>query len=183
MKQESAKKKGFKEGSWLSGVVILAFFLVGLIWAASYFGAEARVRRATAQVVALAEKTGEESPMSLGLSANRFGTFLSPQAVLELNEYGALATGRQEIVQLFAQIRSMVESMTFSHPTIAVLKTPDGMVTARVEARYRFVVQAESVSEGDGSAELVWSKGEDGWQISRAVLSMAEGATLPTGWK
>ena len=64
-----------------------------------------------------------------------------------------------------------------------VVETADGVLSARVEARYRFVVQPESVSEGDGTAELVWSKGEEGWQISSAVLRMAEGATLPTGWK
>lgn len=183
MQQNTAAKRGMREGSWLSGVVVLAFLLVSAIWAASYFSAEARVRRATAEVVALAGKPGGESPVSMGLAANRFGKFLSPGAVLELDEYGALATGRQEIVQLFAQVRSMVESMTFSNPKIVVVETADGVLSARVEARYRFVVQPESVSEGDGTAELVWSKGEEGWQISSAVLRMAEGATLPTGWK
>ena len=183
MRQNSATKQERREGSWLSGVVVLAFVLVSAIWAVSYFSAEARVRRATAEVVELAGKPGEESPVSLGLAANRFGKFLSSQAVLELEDYGDLATGRQEIVQLFAQVRSMVATMTFSNPKIAVVKAADGELSARVEARYRFVVQPESISEGDGTAELVWRKGEEGWQISRAVLRMEEGATLPKEWK
>ncbi len=183
MQSNSTTNSEKREFSWLAGGVILAFLLVAAIWAASYFRAEARVRRATTRVIALAEKAGAESPVSLGLTANRFGKFLSPQAVLELDEYGALATGRQEMVQLFAQIRTMVESMTFSQPKIVIVKTTNGVLNARVKARYRFVVQVESVSEGDGSAELVWTKGEEGWQISRAVLSLAEGATLPKGWK
>ncbi len=183
MQSNSTTKSEKREGTWLTGVVILAFLLVFGIWATTYFSADARVRRATAEVVTLAEKPGEESPVSLGLTANRFGKFLSTGAVLELNEYGALATGRQEIVQLFAQIRTMVESMTFSNPEIVVVKAEDGVRMARVEARYRFVVAGGSLSEGDGTAELVWSKGDDGWQISRAVLRLAEGATLPKEWK
>ena len=183
MRQNSAIIEERRERSWLSGVVVLAFLLVSAIWAISYFSPEARVRRATAEVVALAGKPGSESPVSLGLAANRFGKFLSPQAVLDLDEYGTLATGRQEIVQLFAQVRSMVESMTFSNPKIVVAKSVDGDLLARVEARYRFVVQSGSVSEGDGTAELMWSKGEEGWQITSAVLSLAEGATLPKEWK
>ena len=97
MQSNSTTNSEKREFSWLAGGVILAFLLVAAIWAASYFRAEARVRRATTQVIALAEKAGAESPVSLGLTVNRFGKFLSPQAVLELDEYGALATGRQEM--------------------------------------------------------------------------------------
>lgn len=169
--------------NWISRVVVLAFVLVASIWATSYFAAEARVRRATVRVVALAEKPGEESPVSLGLAANRLGKFLATNAVLELDDYGALATGRPEIVSLFAQIRGSLAILAFEHPEIVAVKTGPGAVEAHVAARYRLEADAGEAAEGDGKAKLHWIKGKDGWQIVRAVLHAEEGAKVPGGWK
>jgi ketosteroid isomerase-like protein len=165
------------------GVVILAFLLVGFIWAGFYFGAEARVRRATARVVGLAEKQGEESPVSLGLSVNRLGKYLAADAVLELEDYGSLAEGRQEITSLFAQIRSSLKQIEFTQPEISVATVGKCVVEARVAARYRLAPDAGDAAEGNGTAELIWTKGDDGWQIVRATLHTDEAAKLPGGWK
>jgi hypothetical protein len=165
------------------GAVLLAFLLVASIWAASYWSVEARLRRASARVVRLAEKAGDESPVALGLAANRLGKFLAANAVLELEEFGTLATGRQEIVQLFAQVRSALAQIRFEHPAIVALKAGPGMVDVHVAARYRLVPDAGAAAEGDGQADLHWVKGRDGWQITRAVLQADQNAALPGGWK
>jgi ketosteroid isomerase-like protein len=164
-------------------VVILALGLVALIWAIHYSSAEARMCRATARVVRLVEKSGEESPVSLGLAANRLGGFLSAPAVLELADAGPLATGRPEIVQLFAQIRSSLETIAFEQPEIGAVAAGKGTVDVHVAARYRLVPTGSAAAEGRGTAELRWRKGKDGWQISRAKLTPAEGTHLPQGWQ
>ena len=167
----------------VSGAVLLAFVLVAGIWVLTYFGAEARVRRATGRVVALAAKPAEESPVALGLAANRLGKFLATNAVLELADYGRVASGRQEIVSLFAQVRAALAVASFSTPEIVVVTRGKGAVDARVAVRYRLESDAGDFVEGDGKGDLHWAKGEDGWQIVRAVLHPAEGTRLPGGWK
>ena len=97
----------------IAGLLLLAFLLVASIWAATFFSAEARVRRASVRIVSLVEKSGGESPIALGLAANRLGKAMAADAVLELGDYGAVATGRQEIVQLFTQIRSSLDVIAF----------------------------------------------------------------------
>lgn len=166
-----------------SGVLLLALALVAGLWAASYFGAEARILRASARVVRLAEKTGEESPVALGLAANRLGKSLAVDAVLEMDEHGALATGRPEIVQVFAQVRSLMAQITFADPKLVAATVGKGAVDVRVAARYRLAGETGEVAEGDGQAELQWRKGEDGWLIQRTVLRGAEGTRVPGGWK
>ena len=59
--------------SRLPGVVLLALALVAPLWAISYFRAEARIGRATARLMRLVEKHADESPVALGLAANRLG--------------------------------------------------------------------------------------------------------------
>lgn len=167
----------------ISGAVLLAFVLVAGIWVLTYFGAEARVRRATGRLVTLAEKSAEESPVAQGLAANRLGKFLATNAVLELADYGRVASGRQEIVSLFAQVRAALAVVSFSDPEIAVVARGNGEMDARVEVRYRMESDAGDFVEGDGKGELHWAKGKDGWQIVRTVLHPEEGTHLPGGWK
>ncbi len=167
----------------VSGGLILAFLLVASLWAATYFGAEARVRRSTIRVIALAGKEGDESPVSLGLAANRLGSFLATNSVLELEGFGALATGRREIVSAFAQIRSSLAVVAFEQPAVVAVAADNGTVDAHVKARYRLESEAGEIAEGDGQAVLHWLKGENGWQIVRAVLQAEDGAKMPGGWK
>ena len=151
---------------------VLALALVAGLWAATYFGAEARMGRATAKVVRLAEKTGEESPVALGLAAHRFGNFLATNAVLELKGYGPLATGRTEIVQLFANVRNALDEISFAEPRIAAVALRRGEVQVFVEARYRLAgAEAGAAQAGRGKADLRWLKGEEGWKIARAALT------------
>ncbi len=159
-----------KKLPFVPGAVLLAFVLVAAIWAATYWSAEARMRRATARVVRLVEKKGEESPVALGLSAHRLGAQLAADAVLELEGYGALATGRQEIVQLYANIRNSLDEIAFADPRISAVALQDGAVQVFVDAHYR-LAGAGDAQEGDGKAVLRWVKGEDGWQIERARLT------------
>ena len=167
----------------VAAVLLLAFALVASVWAAGHFSAEARMRRASARVVRLAEKTGAESPVALGLAANRLGKSLAADAVLELAGHGPLATGRKEIVQVFAQVRSLMAQIMFADPQIVAAKRGKGAVDVRVAARYRLAGETGEAAEGDGRAELQWRKGDDGWRIQRAVLHGDEAARLPGGWK
>ena len=114
------------------GTMLLAFGLVAAIWAFTYFSPEARVRRATAKAVALAQKAGPESPVALGLAANRFGDLLALNAGLEIEGWGQIAATRQEIVQVFVQVRDTFEQISFSDPKLITVKMPDGGVEARV---------------------------------------------------
>lgn len=166
----------------IPGAFLLAFLLLASLWATTYFRAGARVRRATARVVALAEKPAAESPVALGLTANRFGKYLAPDAVLELEGYGPLASGRHDVVSLFAQIRANLDVITFAKPAIAAAKTGPKAVQARVAARYRLVSEGSPPAEGNGTADLTWIKGHDGWQIVRATLHPDENQALPKGW-
>ena len=134
-------------------------------------------------MVALAEKPGEESPVALGLTANRLGKYLAPEAVLELEGFGPLATGRHDVVSLFAQIRANLDLIAFESPAIAAAKTGPGAIQARVAAHYRLVPAGGAAAEGNGTADLTWIKGKDGWQIARATLRPEEGQTLPKGWQ
>ena len=165
----------------LPGAVLLAFVLVTSLWAATYFGTEARMRRATARVVRLVQKEGPESPVTLGLSANRLGNQLATNAVLELEGYGILATGRQEIVQLYATVRNSLDEIAFENPRISAVATPRGEVQASVNARYRLAGSGEA-QEGNGNAALHWTKGADGWQIARATLKPDPAAAGKRSW-
>ena len=163
------------------GAAVLAFALVASIWAVTYFGAEARVRRATARAVHLAEKSGEESPVALGLSANRFGKLLAADAELELEGFGSLAAGRAEIVQLYANVRNSLREIAFENPRISTVAMPDGTVQAAVAARYRLAGDDGS-QEGDGTAALHWAKGDGGWQIVRALLTPDPSSAAKWSW-
>ena len=182
MRIETRPDKFLRTRPLLPGALFLAFLLVASLWARSYFGAEARVRRATAKLVRTVEKSGPEAPMALGLSANRLGGYLATNAVLELEGYGPLASGRKEIVQFYAQVRSELDRMEFAKPRIAAVVLRRGAVNSFVEARYRLVHETEGVWEGDGRATLLWIRGEEGWRISRAELKPDESAALPKGW-
>lgn len=166
----------------IPGAFLLAFLLLGALWAATYFRAETRVRRATAQVVALTQKPGAESPVALGLAANRFGKYLAPDAVLDLEGVGFLATGRHDVVSLFAQFRANLEEIAFEPPAIVAARAGPEAVRARVAARYRLVSEGRAIAAGNGTADLTWIKGKDGWQITRATLHSDETQALPKGW-
>ncbi len=183
MKSLSTEPSQKRKVAPLPGVVILAIVFVACLWAIHYFGAEARVHRATARVVRTVEKTGAESPVSLGLAANRLGKYLSTDVVLTLDGVGELTAGRQETVQLFAQIRQSMESMTFADPSITVASVGAGRIQARVIAHYRFDPGTGEVTEGEGIAQLSWRKGKGGWQLDRVVLQAEEEMNLPKGWK
>ena len=167
----------------LPGVVLLALALVAALWAISFFRAEARIGRATARLVRLAEKRAEDSPVALGLAANRLGQNLAANAVLELAEYGAVATGRTEIVQAYVQVREMLAGLEFIQPRIGVAAIRRGEVQAVVETRYRLTVAGTAPLEGSSRAVLTWLKQPDGWQIGRALVSGVAGQPLPGGWK
>ncbi|HAL92904.1 MAG TPA: hypothetical protein DCM68_07770 [Verrucomicrobia bacterium] len=167
---------------WVPGAVLLAFALVGALWASTHFSAEARVRRATARIVRLVQKEGAEAPVSLGLSANRLGKFLSTNAVLELEGFGPLAAGRNEIVQFYAQVRNSFLQIGLADPRIVAVALRRGEVQSFVDARYRFAENGGQEFSGEGKATLLWRKGGDGWQISRATLRADERTALPKGW-
>ncbi len=167
-----------REWTWVRGGVLLAFLGVAMVWGMGHWSAEARVRRATARVVALVEKTEAESAVSLGLAANRLGGQLEPGASLEVEGHGMLVSSRQEIVQLFAQIRDSLATLTIAGPTIETARLGRDEVEARVAGRYRLATGAGEVAEGDGAATLIWIRGEEGWRISRVALRLAEGDRL-----
>lgn len=171
-----------REKRALSGVLLLALGLLIVLWAFSYYSAEARLRRASLRIVQLVEKTGDESPIALGLAARRLGQNLADDAVLDYTSHGALATGRQEIVQLFAQVRSLLAQIALDDPQVTVLSSRRGEVMIRLKARYRLVPAAGAAEEGDGSAELRWHKGDDGWRIDRATIQTEAGARFPGNW-
>lgn len=163
------------------GAVLLAFALVAAVWSATYFGAEARMRRATARIVRLVEKAGAESPVALGLSANRLGGFLATNAVLELEDQGTLAAGKTEIVQFYANVRNLLDEISFADPQIAAAKTARGEVQVAVTARYRLARGGEAWA-GAGRAALDWRKTDDGWRIARAHLVPDPAAEVPGNW-
>lgn len=174
--------KRISRDALLPGVVGLAFLLVGVLWASSYFSLDARMRRATVRVVELVEKTGEESPVSLGLAANRLGALLTPDTELGLEEVGELAQGRAEVVQLFAHIRSSMSRISFSRGDISVAVKGRGEVLTVVRARYRFEPATGDPTAGEGTAELHWVRGDEGWRIRRSRLNAGEDAAIPKGW-
>jgi ketosteroid isomerase-like protein len=166
----------------LPGVLGLALLLVSGLWAFQYFRAEARLLRATDRIIRLVQKTGEESPVALGLAANRLGGTLATNAVLEAGDYGIGLSGRQEIVQLFAQVRASVASMTFEQPRRTADTPRRGEVVVLVQARYRLEALGGESAEGDGTADLQWRKTDEGWKIVRAVVRAAEEAVIPGEW-
>ncbi len=179
MTRTTANTGAARRRSRVPNVLRLALALVAAIWAGAYFRAEARVRRATAGVVRLVEKTGEESPVALGLAANRLGGFLATNAVLEVAEWGEWASGRQEIVQLFVQIRNSLETISFADARIATTVLRQGEIRADVAAHYRLADAAGEAAEGDGRAALRWIKGPDGWGIVHARLQPDPNAKTP----
>jgi hypothetical protein len=166
----------------LPTVMWLTLVLVASVWAVSHFRPEARMRRATARIVRLVEKSGEESPVALGLAANRLGKTLAADIELDYNEYGVLAVGRQEVVQLFVQVRSMLARVEIERPVLAVRTLRRGEIQVRVDARYRLVHEAGAPLEGGASAALHWRKGDDGWRIGRAALRTEQEPQIPEGW-
>ena len=119
--------------------------------------------------------------MALGLSANRFGKLLAVDAELELEGFGSLAAGRAEIVQLYASVRNSLREISFENPRISTVAMRDGTVKASVVARYRLAGDGES-QEGDGTAALHWAKGDEGWQIVRALLTPDPASAAKWNW-
>lgn len=179
---ESARSPSRGEKRALSGVLLLTLGLLIVLWAVSYYSAEARLRRASLRIVQLVEKTGNESPAALGLAAYRLGQTLADDAVLDYTSHGTLATSRQDIVQLFAQVRSLLAQIGLDDPQAAVFSSRRGEVMIRLKARYRLVPEAGAAEEGEGSAELRWHKGDDGWRIDRATIQTEAGARFPGNW-
>ena len=165
----------------VSGAAILAFALVAAIWATGHWSTVARMRRASERVVEMARKSQDESPMALGLAANRFGKELADDAVLELEPHGDVARGKQEIVQLFAQVRAQFARIGFDNPIYVVQETRRGEVAVTIDARFRFESGSGGGESGNGRADLVWRKGEKGWRIERATLREESGRGLPEG--
>ena len=163
------------------GVVVLGFTLVCCIWLAAYFSPEARIRRATSRLVHLVEKDGPESELALGLSANRMGDSLAAGAELDWAGYGSLASGRTEIVQLYASVRKMLDTIAVTDPQIATIKIRAGGIRVFVLAHYRVAGSGEERS-GEGKVELLWRKGDSGWKIEFAGLTL-DGLDLPGGLK
>jgi len=164
----------------IPGVLILVVMLLAGLWAVQYFSVETRIQRATSRLIHTVEKEGKESPVSLGLAANRFGAALATNVVLILEGAGVLTTSRQETVQLFAQVRNSRDQMTFTDSVISVRQEKSGDVIARVTAQYDFSGDSES---GEGKATLTWVKGKNGWQLVQAILQAEEGAMFPKGWE
>ncbi|MDY0144884.1 MAG: hypothetical protein RBS84_02690 [Kiritimatiellia bacterium] len=171
-----------REKRALSGVLLLTLALLMGLWVFSYYSTGARLRRASLRIVQLVEKTGDESPVALGLAAHRLGKNLAEDAVLDYTPHGILATGRQEIVQLFAQIRSLLAQIRLNDPQAVVLASRQGEVTIHLKARYRLVPEAGAAEEGNGSAELLWRKGADGWRIDNVTIQTEDGARFPGNW-
>lgn len=147
----------------------LALALVAAVWASAFFGAEARLRRATLRLVRQTEKGQAESPVALGLSAHRFGERLAADAVLEVDGWGPIATGRTDVVQFYATVRQTLDEIALADPKIASQVVRRGEIEIRVAARYRLSGYGE-VHAGAGRAALRWLKGDDGWRIQRAFL-------------
>lgn len=159
----------------------LALALVAAVWASAYFGAEARLRRATLRLVRLVAKEQAESPVVLGLSAHRFGERLATNAVLEIEGWGAIATGRTGIVQFYANVRNALDEISFGEPQLASQVVRRGEIEIRVAARYRLAGYGD-VHAGDGRAALRWLKGDDGWRIQRAFLVPDPADALRRSW-
>ena len=159
------------------GVVILAFILVGSVWLAAYFSPEARIRRATGKLVELVRKDGAESEIALGLSANRLGNYLATTAELELSDYGSLAEGRTEIVQLYAHIRHTLGRIALEEPKIGTVRIRQGEIRSYVVATYRVAGSGEE-RQGEGKAELRWLKSDEGWRIVYVHLALEAAGAL-----
>lgn len=171
-----------REKRALSGVLLLTLGVLIGLWAVSYYSTEARLRRMSLRLVPLVEKTEDESPLALGLAARRLGQNLADDAVVNDMTHGALATSRQDIVQLFVQVRSLLAQIGLDDPQVAVLSSRRGEVTIRLKARYRLVPEAGAAEVGDGSAELQWRKGDEGWRIERVSIQAETDARFPGNW-
>jgi ketosteroid isomerase-like protein len=182
VKPAAAQMPSRREKAALPGVVGLACLLVAGLWVFQYFRPEARVLRATDRILRLVQKPGEESPVALGLAANRLGGYLATNAVLQAGDYGIGMSGRQEIVQLFAQVRASLERMTFAQPRRTAATPRRGEVAVLVKARYRLEALGGEQAEGDGTADLQWRKTQEGWKIVRAVVRTEEAAGIPGAW-
>ena len=162
------RKDGVSKEAWAA--VLLAFALVAGIWAGRYFSAVQRIRRASERIVEMTRKGQDESPMAIALASSRFGKEIAVDAVLELEPHGEIARGRQEIVQLFAQIRSQFARIVFEHASYIIENKGQGEVAVRVGVRYRFESGPGSAQTGTGTADLTWRKRDKGWQIERAAI-------------
>lgn len=166
----------------LPGVMALALGLVALLWAVSHFSPEARIRRASSRIVRWTSKEAAESPVAAGLAANRFGALLTGDMQLEFDGIGTIASGRQPTVQLFAQVRATFTQMEFIRPAVSTRTLQRGEILAVVNARYRWTADGIAPLEGEGTAELVWRRTDEGWRIARAVLSTDQAYALPREW-
>ena len=169
MRPSADRDDGIARRPRVPRVAWLALALVAAVWASAYFGTEARLRRATLRLVRGAEKEQAESPVALGLSAQRFGARLATNATLEVEGGGVIANGRPDVVQFYATVRNALDEIALAEPRIASRVVRRGEVEIRVAARYRLAGYGE-VHAGDGRAALDWTRGEEGWRIRRAVL-------------
>ncbi len=161
------------------GVVLLTLALVLGLWLYGYNKAEAKVRRASAKLVVLVQKKGEEPDMALALAANRLSQALAVDAQLAGEGYGIALTGRTEIVQLFAQLRRTFARIELSGSRVAARQQPNGEILAQVVAKYRLVYRSEEKA-GNGQADLWWRKTDQGWRIRHVQIYLENTEPWPT---
>lgn len=178
IQQSAARGRG--AGSLPVAMLLIAALAAG-VWAFHYYRPEARLTRASLRLARGVEKSGEESPVALGLAGQRLGQALAPGALLEVEGAGRVAKGRGEIVQLVAQMRGLCAEIRLAQPSAAAVKPGRGRVTVRVKAGYYLRHAWGAAQEGAGAARLEWVKGKDGWLIERAVLSTEEDLRFPGG--
>ncbi len=165
----------------LPGVMLLALVLVASIWALRHFSAENRMRRATIRIVRLVEKSEDESPVALARVANRLSSQLAATVELDFDGAGILTRGRSETVQLFVQVRSNSESLSLENPQVGAIPVRRGEVRVLVKARYRLTWAGGSGVEGEGTADLLWRKTDDGWRIVQVRIRDENRSRVPGG--
>ena len=170
---KQARERSVSKEAWAAA--ILAFALVAGIWAAVRFSPVQRVRRASERIVEMARKSQDEAPMAIALAASRFGKELGGGAVLELEPHGEIARGRQEVLQLFAQVRSQFDRIAFENASYIIQQKHPDEIEVRISVRYRFESGPGPAQSGTGTADLTWRKQDKGWLIDRAAIQDESG--------
>jgi len=125
------------------------------------------VEKHSMELLKLVSKKGPESlPVSAARSIE-VGSYLASNVVMRLGEPFPGSLRRSEAVSLIQQGRMQSDRLTVENRGKEIKRLDDGTIQIDLTINAGISYRGET-EEIIGSYRLIWTKGEDGWKISRA---------------
>ena len=160
----------FNRGMMVAAVAVVAGALVWLWWPNDL----RTVEKHTLKVLELVSKNGPESlPVGAARSIEA-GSYLASNVVMKLGPPFPGSLRRSDAISLIQQGRMQADRLNVRDRGKELTRLEDRTIQAdlTIDAEITYRGQTEAII---GTYRLIWTRGEDGWKITRAdVLNVIE---------